>query len=182
MSFVVSGQGGLWTRFATAAPNSWPGTQDVASIIGGLAQQAGFAFRKHGVTAKLSGQYASGTVLDRIERVATATQTVALIDDADTIHIWPSGSTPDFPAVSLSAQTGMTGYPKFNEYGIHVKAEWNPQFLYGTLAKVESIIPMASGNWMIGRAVHDLSMLAPDGPWFSEPDLYLPGWGDARPN
>ncbi len=182
MSFVVSGQGGLWTRFATAAANSWPGTQDVASIIGGLAKQAGFAFRNHCVTAKLSGQYASGTVLDQIERVATASQTIVLLDDSNTVHIWPSGDVPDFPEVSLAAGTGLIGYPKFNDYGIHVKAEWNPLFLYGTLANIESLIPMANGKWMIGRAVHDLSTLAPGGPWFSELDLYLQGWGNARRN
>ncbi|NUY06152.1 hypothetical protein [Paraburkholderia youngii] len=66
----------MWTRFATAAPISWLGTPYVTSIIDDIAQQAGFAFRNHGVTARLAGQYASGTMLDQTERVATATQTM----------------------------------------------------------------------------------------------------------
>ncbi|MBK3786767.1 hypothetical protein G3A43_42045, partial [Paraburkholderia aspalathi] len=69
---------------------SYPGTQDVASIIGGLAQQAGFAFRNHGVTAKIAGQYLSGTVMDQIERVAAASQTIVLLDQ-QVMHIWPNG-------------------------------------------------------------------------------------------
>ncbi|WP_196493335.1 hypothetical protein, partial [Burkholderia territorii] len=69
VSFVVNATSGFFERIQAAPPNSYPGPQDVASIIGGLAKQAGFAFQNHGVTAKISGQYLGGTLMDQIERV-----------------------------------------------------------------------------------------------------------------
>jgi hypothetical protein len=101
-SLVVSAQGGLYETIASAAPNTYPGTQDVASIIGGLAQQAGLAFQNHGVTARLSGQYLSGTIMNQIERVAVASQTIMLLD-RNVVHIWPNRGAPDFPEIYLAA-------------------------------------------------------------------------------
>ncbi|WP_211629283.1 baseplate hub protein [Paraburkholderia nemoris] len=181
VSFVVSATSGFLHRIQAAPANSFPGTQDVASIIGGLAQQAGFAFRSHGVTAKIAGQYLSGTVMDQIERVAAASQTIVLLDQ-QVMHIWPNGGAPDFPAITLSPQTGRSGYPTFTATGIEVKCEWHPALLFGTKATVQSMVPMASGEWQVMRADHELSTLTPDGAWFSVLNLCPPGYLGVNPN
>ncbi|GGD61353.1 hypothetical protein [Caballeronia grimmiae] len=54
VSFVVNASSGFLQRIQAAPPNTYPGPQGVASIIGGLAKQAGHAFQNHGVTAKIS--------------------------------------------------------------------------------------------------------------------------------
>jgi len=180
-SFVVSAQGGLFERANSAAANTYPGTQDVASIIGGLAAQMGMGFQNHGVTAKLSGQYLSGTLMDQIERVATAAQTVVLLDN-NVFHIWPNRDAPNFPEINLSSASGMASYPKFEECGICVRAEWNPLFLYGTVVNITSSIPRASGAWQLTQVTHDLSTLMPDGPWFSELHLFSLGFSNVRSN
>jgi hypothetical protein len=175
-SFVVTAQGGLYDRLAPTAPNSYPGTQDVASIIKGLAQQAGFAFRDHGVTAKINGQYLNGPALEQIQTIAGATQTLIFLDNGGVIHIWPNGQTPDFPEIELSAESGLVGYPKFTEFGVAVKAEFDPAYLFAQTVKLTSIIPRASGVWQIGGLTHDLATETPDGPWFTNLNLMLVGF------
>jgi hypothetical protein len=94
VSFVVHATSGFLQRIQAAPANTFPGTQGVASIIGGLAAQAGFAFRDHGVVAKIDGQYLAGTIIDQIERVALATQTIVLLDQ-NVLHIRPNGTGRD---------------------------------------------------------------------------------------
>ncbi|WP_321945829.1 baseplate hub protein [Paraburkholderia sp. J10-1] len=181
VSFVVNASSGFLQRIQAAPPNTYPGPQDVASIIGGLAKQAGFAFQNHGVSAKISGQYLAGTLMDQIERVAGATQTLVLLDQG-VLHCWPNGGAPDFPPVKLSAQTGMRGYPTFTPTGIEVSCEWNAAILFGATANVQSVVPMASGTWQVMRSSHELSTLTPDGPWFSTLNLSPPGYLSVGPN
>ncbi|MGF6604920.1 hypothetical protein P3T23_009676 [Paraburkholderia sp. GAS448] len=181
VSFVVNATSGFLQRIQAAPANTFPGTQDVASIIGGLAQQAGFAFRNHGVTAKIAGQFLSGTIMDQIERVAQATQTIVLRDQK-VMHIWPNGGGADFPPITLSADTGIADYPTFTPTGIEVRCEWNPAILFGTKTTVQSMVPMASGNWQVMRSDHELSTLTPDGAWFSTLNLCPPGYLGVNPN
>ncbi|WP_233868738.1 baseplate hub protein [Paraburkholderia adhaesiva] len=181
VSFVVNASSGFLQRIQAAPPNTYPGPQDVASIIGGLAKQAGYAFQNHGVTAKISGQYLAGTLMDQIEKVAGATQTLVLLDQG-VLHCWPNGGAPDFPAVTLSAATGMRGYPTFTPTGLEVSCEWNAAILFGATANVQSLVPMASGSWQVMRASHELSTLTPDGPWFSTLNLSPVGYLGVSPN
>ncbi|MCG5073036.1 baseplate hub protein [Paraburkholderia tagetis] len=181
-ALVVFAQGGLYERLAPNAPNTYPGAQDVASIISGLAKQAGFTFQNHGVTAKIANQYLWGSVLDQIERVAEAAQVVMLIDNARTVHIWPNSLVPDFAQIDLSANNGLIGYPKFVEQGIQVRAEFRPDFLYGQVVNLKSVIPRASGSWQVGAITHELSTMTPGGPWFSTMTLVSQGLNLARKN
>ncbi|AET91663.1 hypothetical protein BYI23_B010560 [Burkholderia sp. YI23] len=181
VSFVVSASSGFLQRVQAAPPNTYPGPQDVASIIGGLVQQAGYAFRNHGVSAKLSGQYLAGTLMDQIERVTAATQTLVLLDQG-VLHIWPDGGAPDFLPVTLSAETGMRGYPTVTPTGIEVSCEWNAAILFGATANAQSIVPMASGTWQLMRLSHELSTLTLDGAWSSMLNLSPIGYLGVGPN
>ncbi|SDR17842.1 baseplate hub protein [Paraburkholderia tuberum] len=182
VSFLVNAQAGFLQRIQAAPANTYPGTQDVASIIGGLAKQAGFGFEPHNVTARLSGQYLHGSVLDQIERVATASQTIAMLDQ-QVLHIWPNGATPNFNrTVSISADTGMIGYPTFTPTGIEVACEWRPELMFGQKVNVQSMVPMASGDWVVQRSDHNLSTITPDGPWFSHLNLCPEGFLSVRQN
>jgi hypothetical protein len=181
VSFVVNATSGFLQRIQAAPANTYPGTQDVASIIGGLAAQAGFSFVNHGVSAKISGQYLGGTLMDQIERVALATQIIVLLDQ-NVLHIWPNGGGPDVEPVVLTPETGMVGYPTFTPTGIEVKCEWNPALLFGAKVDVQSMVPMASGRWQVQRTSHELSTLTPDGAWFSVLNLCPPGFLSVNPN
>ncbi|CAG9263989.1 conserved hypothetical protein [Burkholderia diffusa] len=181
-SFVISARGDLLQQITPAAPKHYEGTLDVKSLIAGLAQQAGIAFQDHGVTAKISGQYLWGSTLEQIERLATASRTIALLDHRQVLHIWPADSLPNFPAINLAPGLGMIGYPKFEPSGMVVRAEFDPAFLYGNEVNVTSVMPMATGQWVIISMTHDLSTLTPDGGWFTDLRLNLPNFPYTRGN
>ncbi|KWO62551.1 baseplate hub protein [Burkholderia territorii] len=181
-SFVISASGGLQQQITPAAPKHYEGTLDVRSLIEGLAEQAGITFQDHGVTAKISGQYLWGSTLEQIERLATASRTVALIDHREVLHIWPADSLPNFPEINLVPGLGMIGYPKFEPSGMVVRAEFDPAFLYANTVNVTSVMPMASGQWIIINLHHDLSTLTPDGGWFTDLLMNSPKFAYTRGN
>ncbi|MGF6633519.1 baseplate hub protein [Paraburkholderia sp. MM6662-R1] len=181
-SFVVTGRGALMEQVTPAAPKHYEGTLDVRSLIAGLAQQAGLTFQDHGVTAKISGQYLWGSTMDQIERLAMASRTVALLDHRRVLHIWPADGFPKLPEVNLAPGQGLIGYPKFEPTGMVVRAEFDPALLYGSQVNVKSIIPLATGKWSIISLTHDLTTLTPNGGWFTDLRLNLPGFTYCRVN
>lgn len=64
-------------------------------------------------------------------------------------------------AVLLTKDTGMTGYPTFNNEGIVVTSLYNPAFKFNNLIKVESIVPNATRVWRITKLTHNLSTFNP---------------------
>ncbi|SIO72594.1 hypothetical protein SAMN05444172_9049 [Burkholderia sp. GAS332] len=181
VSFVSNATSGFLQRIQPALADTFPGTQDAASVIRGLVQQAGFAFVNHGVTAKFIGQYLGGTIMGRIERVAGATQMIVLLDQ-QVIYIWPNGGGPHFPAITLSPDPGIAGYPTSTPTGIEVRCEWNLEVLFGTKAIVPSMVAMASCEWREQRANHELSRLTPDGVWVGGLNLCPPRYLSVNPN
>lgn len=72
-------------------------------------------------------------------------------------------------AILLTKDTGMIGYPTFNNEGIVVTSLYNPAFKFNSLIKVESIVPKATGVWRITKLTHNLSVFNPaSSQWISE--------------
>jgi hypothetical protein len=68
------------------------------------------------------------------------------------------------------------------QFGPHIDALFQPAFTTGGLVQVAgSIAPGVNGTWAIGKMVHDLSSLVPDGPWFSHMDTFRPPGAPALP-
>lgn len=166
VSFNVTGFAGGLAKVKPAAPNSYPGSVDVATAIGGLAQQAGFAFVNNGVTAKLRDQYVYGTLIDQITRLAEAAG-IQMAVEVGLIAIWPNGAARDAQIVQVSPASGMVGYPVFDDFGITVKTEFDPSHAFGRRAAVTSSIPKASGTWNCYGVRHEISTFATNGPWFT---------------
>ncbi|MGF6444400.1 baseplate hub protein [Paraburkholderia youngii] len=181
-SFVVTGMGAFMEQITTASPKHYEGTLDVKSLIAGLAQQAGLTFQDHGVTAKISGQYLWGSVLEQIERLAMASRTVALLDHRRVLHIWPADGLPKLPEVNLAPGQGLIGYPKFEPTGMVVRAEFDPALLYASQVNIKSIMPFATGKWQIISLSHDLTTLTPNGGWFTDLRLNDPQYTYSRVN
>ena len=166
VSFNVTGFTGGLARVKPAASNSYPGSVDVATAIGGLAQQAGFVFVNNGVTAKLRDQYTYGTIADQVAKLVDAAG-IQCAWEAGVLAIWPNGAARDAQVVQVSPATGMVGYPVFDDFGINVKTEFDPSHAFGRRVAVTSSIPKANGTWNCYGARHELSTFSPNGPWFT---------------
>ncbi len=170
VSFNVQAVSGFYHQIAPIAPNSYKGAVDVASVIQSITKSMGFAFQNNGVTAKVKDQYLPGTAIQQIKRIAEASSTIVSIEN-NTVTIWPNGSYRDSDVVDISPSTGMVGYPMFTPYGITVKHEFNPHVVIGRKVNVTSSEARASGGWATQFVTHELSTLAPNGPWFTTMNL-----------
>ena len=66
----------------------------------------------------------------------------------------------------ISPQTGMRGYPAFNQNAVVVTALFNPAVKpYGNI-QIQSDITPACGTWKVNRLTYELESLTPHGRWF----------------
>ncbi|MDE1906086.1 MAG: hypothetical protein KGH75_06495 [Rhodospirillales bacterium] len=178
-SFNIRAQAGLLMAAKPTTPATFKGSADVASIIKGMAAQAGFAFRNSGVTAQLSNPYFPGSLRDQMMAVARAANIMIAIENG-VVSIWPNGSARDDTTVSVGPDSGMVGYPEFTTSGIQVRKVFDPGFAIGRKCTVSSLIPRANGTWFVQTMRHELSTLQPGGPWFTTAKLTYEGFFLAR--
>lgn len=155
---------GLYYRMLAAAPNTYPGQSDVATIIQSLATRMGFAFENHGVTAQISDHYTHGTLIDQLWDVAETAGILCSIENK-TVRIWPNNGAVDDVAIEVSPQTGLIGYPQFTPVGLRVEMEFRNDVIVGRKLRLISSVPQATGEWYINNMTHDLSTQTPNGPW-----------------
>ena len=162
--------------------NSYKGEFEVAKAIEGLAKGMGFAFENHGVTAKLSNQYVSGSTLNQIRTLANASKTVCMIANKK-VRIWPNGKTNGSPVLKLSPQTGLIGYPRYEYNGITVLHLFNINMVEGTEVELDTSIEALKGRWYVHLPIrHMLDSEVPGGKWHTEALLTRSMEGQLRVN
>ena len=127
-----------------------------------FAQSAGYTFKNEGVTSSVQNAWFPGSPIDKMTKLARDVGCELIIDDG-AIVVLPAGKAREGNAVLLTKNTGLIGYPTFNQDGISCKCIFNPDLIYGGLIKVESIVPRATGLWRITKLTHDLSAYNPGG-------------------
>lgn len=163
--FRVQAMPGRFHAVKPATPISISGTADAAGMMSNLASQMGFGFENAGVTAKLSNPYYGGTAWTQALAIARHAG-FDMIIDRGTMAIIPPAKTRQGGAVLISPQTGMVGYPTFNQNNVVVKALFNPSVKYGGAIQVQSDLTPACGMWKVGRLEYDLECLVPHNKWF----------------
>ena len=80
--------------------------------------------------------------------------------------------------IDVSAETGLVGYPTYNDIGFSIKTEFNQNLINGRTVNLKTIIPKANGKAPIQDSTHEISTLSPEGPWFTtvvlSPSAYVP--------
>ena len=133
-----------------------------------FAAEAGYTYKNEGVTASVQNAWFPGSPIDKMGKLARDIGCELLIDDGAVV-VMPAGQARAGNAALLSKDTGLIGYPTFNQDGIVCKCIYNPGLQYGGLIKVESRVPRAAGVWKITKLSHSLSAYNPQGgPWESE--------------
>lgn len=151
-------------------PSSYPGQTSASSIFQQLAKQAGLQFENNGVNTMLASPYLPGTVFQQIQACARAANCFACVDSvANTLAIWPKTGNRSGSPATISPQTGMIGYPTFQQRQIIVRTLFDPSVTpsgsTGKQVTVQSQLASANGNWTITRIDYNLASQMPDGPW-----------------
>lgn len=138
------------------------GDAQADKLFAQFAAQAGYSYKNEGVTASVQNAWFPGSPIDKMTKLARDIGCELLIDDGAVI-VMPAGQARDGNTVLLTKDTGLIGYPTFNQDGISCRCIFTPDLTYGGLIKVESVVPRASGVWRITKLTHDLSAYKPGG-------------------
>lgn len=175
VAFHISAGMGYLQAIKPIPPTSYNGVADVATIIKGLATQAGLIFTNDGVTAKLSNPYFPGTLRDQIRRCAEAADINWIQSPENTIAIWPKGGARGGSIPVVSPETGMIGYPAFSPSGIQATLVYTPDINYGQKIQVKSSLTPANGTWQVQTIAHSLQSETPNGQWHTRITAVPPG-------
>lgn len=160
MQFEASS--GDYPQLIAASAVTTNGEASADSLFAQFAKECGYSYRNEGVTASVQNSWLSGSPLDKAQKLARNIGCEILVDDG-AIVVMPAGQARSGNAVLLNKGTGLIGYPTFTQDGISCRCLHNPALQYGGLIQVESIVPRASGVWMITKLTHNVSAYVPGG-------------------
>jgi hypothetical protein len=166
VAFRVSGSAGAYEAVKPVKPTSIQGAGDVAQVMSQLAGQMNLSFENNGVNVKLSNIYLSGSARMQALTLAQHAGIEHLIDKG-TLAIWNPGQGRQSSSLMISPQTGMVGYPLFNQNMIIVKTLFDPTITYGGTMQVQSDLTPACGTWLINNVELALDSMVPHGQWFA---------------
>lgn len=181
VSFKIDAMTGFFGNVIPSGPTAINGSQPASDFIAMQAKKAGYTFKNNGVTTCLSNAVFNGSPVSQARAAAKQIGAELIIDD-DVMILSPSGGTyagdtsgSSGNAVLLNKNTGLIGYPVLTNEGVEVKSLYNPAFRLGSLVKIESVVPRASGTWRIIKLSHELTAFDPKGgPWESRLTTFYP--------
>jgi hypothetical protein len=162
--FRVMAAPGSFQAIKPATPLSIRGSADVAGMMKTLAGQMGFGFENAGVDLKLANPYYAGTAWKQAIAIAKHAG-IDMIVDRNIMAIVPPAKTRSGEAVLISPQTGMMGYPAFNQANVLVRAYYSPSVKYLGAIEVKSDLTPANGKWKVNRLEYQLESMVPNGRW-----------------
>jgi hypothetical protein len=85
------------------------------------------------------------------------------------VVIWPREKNNGQPALKLTPQTGLIGYPRWELSGVTVTHQFNQNFQNGTEVDLQCSIKALNGKWYVLLPVrHMLDAEMPGGKWHTE--------------
>jgi hypothetical protein len=170
----IEAESGSYPAQLPEEPVSVNGDTPASDLMEKIAGAIGYSFSNQGVTAPMRNSYLTGSPIVKLRQIARETGTELIIDDREIILLPGDGTAREGNAVLLNKDSGLIGYPTFNQDGISVKCLFNPDLKQGGLLAVESIVPKATGTWKITKLSHSLSSTD---AWTSEADAEYTGKG-----
>jgi hypothetical protein len=147
-------------------PTSVKGTGDVATMMKPLVQAAGFTLENAGVNVKLSNPYLSGSIGAQMRALARHAGISLLFHNGNATIVPPGGARQGNPSV-LSPETGLVGYPAFNQMQVIATSIFNPDIEPNKDITIKSSLTAACGTFRVYSVVHELECLVPRGKWFT---------------
>ncbi len=171
VAFNVTAFTGMLAAMKTALPKTYQGRVSVATIMGQLATDMGYALENNLKNPIfLDNPYLPGTARSQALAAADAANIFVYFDDDDGIMtlVDRDGSRAgDAPVISVD--TGMAGYPIYVGPGrIAVRTIYAPGIRFLGNVQVKSTQQGAEGMWRVVRLSHRLESQTPNGAWFTD--------------
>ena len=167
-------------QMQSQAGTSAKGSSDVATLLQGICAACSPPLNliNNGVTASLANHAVGSSPAQQIKDICIAAGVCYKINQpVGTLQIWPKDKNIDGVIVTVGPDSGLIGYPEYQEYCIEVAMEFNPQVQVGRQLSIQTSIPPPGksnppvpgvpGTFWICTVTHDLSAEFPGGPWFT---------------
>lgn len=112
----------------------------------------------------------ANSLKSQLEKVCEAADCEYVVDEVNkTLAVWPIGSArKSHPAVLLSPDTGLVGYPSFTQSGVQCTTLYNPNIRFMAPVEIQSQFTPANGKWSVQSLNHRLDCQVPGGQWFTD--------------
>ena len=156
---------GVYWAVKPVPPISMKGPQDVATMMKSLASQMGLQFENSGVNVKLVNPYYGGSPWTQAVRIMKHAN-IEMVVQKGKMAISPAGTPRQGGGTLISPQTGMVGYPAYEQASIIVRCLFNPSIECNQTVQIQSDLTPANGTWTVNRIVYELESHMPGGKWF----------------
>ena len=157
----------FFDKINPAQATCYPGAVDVASIMADFAKQMNLQLENNGVNIQSEFVYYTGSLLTQAQKVAEHNNFDMFIEGF-TMVIIPRGGTRSQPVALLSKDTGLVGYPSFDNAGVTFKCLFNPMIHFHSTVEIDSPIIRANGYWVVNSLRYTLESQKPGGAWFMD--------------
>ena len=166
-SFKIDAQVGFFGSVQSADPNAINGTMQASTFIKNMADKAFMKFENEGVNATIKNCVFNGSPIQQARQCAQQAGAELILDD-DVMILKPTNKGRKGQVIELSAGSGLINYPTITQNGIELKSVFNPNFKFGALFNLKTIVPKCTGTWRIVKLTHSLSSNHPsNGQWES---------------
>lgn len=160
----VSARPGHYYAMKPEKPTSIKGSADAAGMMQTLAGKMGLSFENSGVNIKFANPYFPGSILTQALDIAKAGG-FDMIIERGTMAIVPPEKSRNGTTVLLSPETGMIGYPQFEQAAVVVTCLPNPDIKFLSKIQVQSELTSANATWTVNSYELQLESETPRGKW-----------------
>jgi len=143
---------------------SAPGSQKAEDLLKAICNACGLSFDSYGEIEPINNPHYTGDAISCIQQIVKTVDAVCEITST-TLTVWSRGHPRGNAVLDISPQTGMLGYPTWAPVGLLVTTIYTPLAIPGSLARITTDMPNASGDYVIIGVDNILSSELPGGVW-----------------
>ncbi|MCP1271336.1 baseplate hub protein [Acetobacter cerevisiae] len=184
VAFVAQAFSTVLPNAMTATPTGYRGAVSAGQVLATIASKAGLSLHTQGVAATLHDPYFHGSPGQQLSQCLETVPLCAGLGRGQ-LSVWPATFTTSQPtplgitqALSLSAETGLIGYPAWSAGGLALRMLFNPLVSFNSLIALHSRYqpagwgqqngPVPVGLWRATQVRHTLQTETPHGAWFTD--------------
>lgn len=179
--FILQAFASLGSAYKSTPPLSYKGSVDAATVASSIARQLEPPLTLHnsGVNVQLQDVALPGDPMQQLRRLARMADFEWSTDEMGVLAIWPRGTPRDTLGVEVNKDTGLVGFPSYNDKGVVFSTLFNPSIRVNGPVNLTSAASPANGTWYPFAVTHDLEAEIPEGRWYTHVEAQrFTGMGD----
>lgn len=176
VAFVAQAFSTVLPNAMTVTPTGYRGAVSVGQVLATIASKAGLTLHNQGVTTLLHDPYFHGSPGQQLSQCLETVPLCAGLGRGQ-LSVWPA-TVSATQALSVSAETGLIGYPAWSAGGLALRMLFNPLVSFNSLIALHSRYqpagwgqqngPVPVGLWVASQVRHTLQTETPHGAWFTD--------------